>query len=82
MGRLRALSGSEVLAVLRSFGFAIHDQHGSHVKLRRLSPDGTRQTVVVPLHDDLDKGTLQAIFRQASRFIPASLLRPHFFHED
>jgi predicted RNA binding protein YcfA (HicA-like mRNA interferase family) len=63
MGRLRALSGSQVLAILRSFGFAVHDQRGSHVKLRRLSPEGARETLVVPRHDDLDKGTLQAIFR-------------------
>jgi predicted RNA binding protein YcfA (HicA-like mRNA interferase family) len=82
MGRLRALSGSQVLAILRSFGFTVHDQRGSHIKLRRLSPEGARQTLVVPRHDALDKGTLQAIFRQASRFIPASDLRPHFFSED
>jgi predicted RNA binding protein YcfA (HicA-like mRNA interferase family) len=76
MGRLRALSGSQVLAILRSFGFTVHDQRGSHVKLRRLSPEGARQTLAVPRHDDLDKGTLQAIFRQASRFIPASDQQP------
>ncbi len=82
MGRMRTLSGAQVLAILRSFGFTVHDQHGSHVKLRRLSPEGARQTLVIPLHADLDKGTLQAIFRQASRFIPTADLRPHFFHQD
>jgi predicted RNA binding protein YcfA (HicA-like mRNA interferase family) len=82
MGRLRALSGRQVLAILRAFDFTVHDQRGSHIKLRRLSPEGARQTLVVPRHDDLDKGTLHAIFRQALRFIPASDLRPHFFHED
>jgi predicted RNA binding protein YcfA (HicA-like mRNA interferase family) len=71
-----------VLAVLRSFGSTIQSQQGSHVKLRRLTPAGARETLLVPLHHELDKGTLQAIFRQASRFIPASDLRPHFFHED
>lgn len=82
MGRMRVLSGSQVLAILRSFGFVVHAQHGSHVKLSRFSADGAKQTLVIPLHADLDKGTLQAIFRQASRFVPASDLRAHFFHED
>lgn len=82
MGRLRALSGGQALAILRSFGFHVDDQRGSHVKLRRATPDGSRQTLVVPNHDDLDKGTLLAIFRQASRFIPVADLRPHFFAED
>ena len=82
MGRLRALSGGQVLSILASFGFLVHDQRGSHVKLRRVSPEGARQTLVVPMHADLDRGTLQAIFRQASRFIASADLRPHFFHED
>lgn len=33
MGRLRVLSGAEVLAILRSFGFTIQSQQGSHLNL-------------------------------------------------
>lgn len=40
---------------------------------------GARQVLTVPLHADLDPGTLRAIFRQASRFISESELRPHFY---
>ncbi len=70
MGRLRPLSGNQVISILHGFGFAVHDQHGSHVKLRRASAGGANETMVVPLHRDLDRGTLHALFRQASRYIP------------
>ena len=82
MGRLRPLSGSQVISILQGFGFAVHDQHGSDVKLRRASAGGANETMVVPLHRDLDRGTLHALFRQASRYIPPEELRPLFFFKD
>ena len=36
-------------------------------------------TITIPRHRDLDTGTLRAIFRQASRYIPAEELRPYFY---
>ncbi len=77
--KLRALSGKEVLIILRHFGFEPIGQAGSHVKLRRRSPGGEKQTLTIITHRELDKGTLHAIFRQACRFIPEQELRPHFF---
>ncbi len=79
MPRLRRLSGAEVIAILGRFGFSIHAQRGSHVKLRRELPNGTVQTLTVPAHPELDTGTCRAIFRQASRFIPEENLRPYFY---
>ena len=81
MPRLRRLSGDDVVAILGRFGFRVHAQRGSHVKLRRVTAGGSRQTLTVPRHRELDTGTLQAIFRQASRFIPEDDLRPHFYTE-
>jgi predicted RNA binding protein YcfA (HicA-like mRNA interferase family) len=81
MPKLRRLSGPEVITVLAQFGFSPLTQRGSHVKLRRLQPDGTRQTLTVPNHQELDTGTARAILRQASRFIPEDQLRPHFYTE-
>lgn len=81
MPRLRQLSGQELIAALRRFGFARVSQRGSHVKLVRLDPFAGRQVLTVPDHRQLDPGTLRAIFRQASRFVPAEELRPHFFHD-
>jgi predicted RNA binding protein YcfA (HicA-like mRNA interferase family) len=78
--KLRRLSGREVVAILGRFGFDILSQRGSHAKLRRLAPTG-KQTITVPLHAELDAGTLNAIFRQACRFIPEDTLRSHFFSE-
>ena len=78
MPRLRRLSGREVVDILRRFGFEPQKQRGSHLKLRRLTPSG-KQVLTVPLHDELDTGTLRAIVRQASRFIPESDLFPHVY---
>ncbi len=80
-GRLRALSGHAVASILADFGFARVGQTGSHLKLRRIGPMRERQTLVIPLHDALAQGTLRAIFRQASRYIPEDELRQHFFTE-
>jgi len=76
--KLRRLSGKEVIAIFKRFGFDVHSQRGSHVKLRRTSA-GHRQTLTIVVHDELDLGTLQAIFRQTSRYVSADELRPHFF---
>lgn len=78
MPKLKRLSGDEVIAILSRFGFVVHAQRGSHVKLRRMGPSG-QQTLTIPKHRELDTGTLRAIFRQASRLIPEEQLHPHFF---
>ncbi len=78
-GRLRVRSGNEVVRVLEGFGFQRVATRGSHVKLSRSVPVGARQVLHLPLHRSLKGGTLRAIFRQASRFIDAEALRPHFY---
>jgi len=79
--KLKRLSGPEVLAVLVAFGFETHSQRGSHVKLRRIIASGEKQTLTVPVHAELDSGTLRAIIRQASRYVPESELRPYFYSD-
>ena len=81
MPRLRVLSGREVVGLLGEFGFVRFTQRGSHVKLRRVLPDGRAQTLTGPDHAEIDRGTLQAIYRQALRFVPDSELRPRFCSE-
>ena len=78
MPKLRRLAGRDVLSILHGFGFQESSQRGSHVKLVR-EVEGARQVLTVPLHTELDPGTLRAIFRQASRFIAEQDLRPHFY---
>lgn len=79
MPKLKTLSGREVVKILSKFGFEIVSQRGSHVKLGRILSDGTRQSLTIPLHEDLDKGTLRAIYRQALRYIPEEELRLYFY---
>lgn len=81
MPKLRRLSGADIIHIFEQLGFAVYDQRGSHVKLRRTSQAGEKQTLTIPRHRELDPGTLRAIFRQASRYIPADELRPHFYTE-
>ena len=77
--KLKRLSGAEVVAILRSFGFEVHSQRGSHVKVRRTVPGGEKQTLTIPQHSELDAGTLRAIIRQARRYIPETDLQRHFY---
>ncbi|MDI6772769.1 MAG: type II toxin-antitoxin system HicA family toxin [bacterium] len=81
MPRLRRLSGDQVVAILARFGFMVHSQRGSHVKLRRVTTTGRAQVLTVPRHQELDVGTSQAIFRQACRFIAEDELRREFYGE-
>jgi len=80
MPGLKRMSGRDVVSVLRAFGFEVVSQRGSHIKLRRTGQGGERETLVIPDHAELDTGTLRAIIRQASRYIPAEELHPHFYH--
>lgn len=79
--RLRRLSARDLLAAFGRFEFVVVATRGSHAKLRRLAPDGTRQTLTIPLHRELAPGTLHAIFRQGSRFIPPEDLKSIFFRQ-
>jgi len=40
-----------------------------------------KQTLTIPNHPELDKGTLKAIYRQALRYIPENELKIHFYSE-
>ena len=59
--RLPVVSGPAAIKALKRLGFAQVSQRGSHVKLR--NPTG--RTAIVPLHDELARGTLRSILRQA-----------------
>ena len=62
----RTYSGEDVIRALSKWRFRKVDQTGSHVKLRYRHPDTDEvRTVVVPLHDELDTGTLRGIAEQA-----------------
>ena len=79
MPKLKVLTGEEIIAILNEFSFIPESQRGSHVKLKRVLSDGTRQILTIPNHGELDKGTLKAIFRQSLRYISEEKLKPYFY---
>lgn len=58
---LPVVSGQQTIKALTRLGFERVSQRGSHVKLR--SFEG--RTAIVPMHDELARGTLRSILRQA-----------------
>lgn len=64
MGRLRALSGKEVCAILARHDFREVRQRGSHIIMQKWVDDSTI-TVPVPNHPELRIGTLHSIIRQS-----------------
>ena len=78
-GKLRSLSGDDIVRILARFGFQMVSQRGSHAKLRRIGNCGHKQTLHIPLHRALRRGILHAIYQQALMYIPDAGLRPHFF---
>lgn len=79
MPKLRRKAGAEVTYIFEQFGFAVHAQRGSHIKLQRTGPSGEKQTLTIPNHRELDTGTLRAIIRQAGQYVPESELRACFY---
>lgn len=76
---LKRLSGHEVVAALLRCGFSEVSSRGSHVKLRRVTAAGEKQTLTVPLQHSLDLGTLPAIVRQASRYLSEDEILREFY---
>jgi predicted RNA binding protein YcfA (HicA-like mRNA interferase family) len=64
MSKLGRLSGEEVIRLLLQMGFSRVRQRGSHVILKKQTPEGV-VGCVVPLHRELAVGTLRGILRQA-----------------
>lgn len=65
MPNLKILSGDDVIKIFENLGFVIDGQKGSHVKLKRMLNKDVKQTLTVPRHKELDKGTIRAIYNQA-----------------
>lgn len=62
MSKLPVVSGRQCIKLLQKVGFVQRRQVGSHVTLKHPQ---TGHMVTVPLHKELDRGTLRGIIRQA-----------------
>ena len=79
MPKLRILSGKEVVDILGTLGFLVAGQKGSHMKLKRTHSNGTKQVLIIPNHQELDKGTLKAVYNQALKYVSEQDLKGHFY---
>ena len=64
------------LAIKSRYEFV--SQKGSHIKVQR-HKNGLQQTLIIPDHKELDRGTLVSIFKQAIRYIAKEELRAYFY---
>jgi predicted RNA binding protein YcfA (HicA-like mRNA interferase family) len=60
MPKLPCVSGPKVAKALERLGFERRRQRGSHLVMRRGSA-----VCVVPMHREVDQGTLRGVLRQA-----------------
>ena len=64
MPDLPHLSGREIIRALERLGFVQARQRGSHVVMKKSTPEGDIGCVV-PLHKEVAIGTLHSILKQA-----------------
>lgn len=62
--KLPVVSGIDVIKRLKKAGFIATRQRGSHLRLEKYS-DGKTIKLTVPLHNELKKGTLSRIIKDA-----------------
>lgn len=64
--KLPQTSGRDVVKLLERLGYEVVRQRGSHIGLRRSTPDG-EHNITVPDHQEIAKGTLSDILTAVSR---------------
>ncbi|OFX15162.1 MAG: hypothetical protein A2Z18_05690 [Armatimonadetes bacterium RBG_16_58_9] len=62
MTKLPVISGAEVVRAFQRAGWVVARRKGSHVVLIKT---GRRANLSVPMHDELDAGTLRGLVRDA-----------------
>ncbi|MBI5139865.1 MAG: type II toxin-antitoxin system HicA family toxin [Candidatus Vogelbacteria bacterium] len=78
--KIKDLSGKEVVKFLEQNGFSVNKTRGSHCKISR-TVLGRNQTLMIPLHSSIAKGTLHDIYNQTSEYLPGSDIKNFFFTE-
>jgi len=58
----KTFSGKEIAQALRRLGFVVDHQKGSHIFMHNLERN---VSVIVPLHKEVKKGTLNNIIKKA-----------------
>lgn len=68
MPGLKVLSANEVRKFLEHNGFSLNRQKGSHLVFKRRTL-GISETMTVPNHTTLDRGTCHGVFKEARKYI-------------
>lgn len=76
--KLKDTSGKEIVKFLEQNGFSVSKTRGSHCKMQRMVSD-RNQTLIIPLHSSIAKGTLHDIYNQISEYLPESDIKSFFF---
>jgi predicted RNA binding protein YcfA (HicA-like mRNA interferase family) len=76
--KLRDLSGQEIIKFLERNNFSVCKTRGSHCKMRRIILDHN-QTLMIPMHNSIAKGTLHDIYNQILEYLPESSELNNFF---
>ena len=63
--KLPVVSGKKLISFLKSLGYSIARQRGSHVRLEKTTPAGIHK-ITIPNHDPIAKGTLHDILSKVS----------------
>jgi predicted RNA binding protein YcfA (HicA-like mRNA interferase family) len=58
------LPPTEVIKVLEKIGFQKTSQKGSHAKYKKMG--NPQRVVIIPMHNEIAKGTLKSILEQAN----------------
>jgi predicted RNA binding protein YcfA (HicA-like mRNA interferase family) len=64
MGKLKRLSGEEIVKALKRMGFESVRQRGSQFVMKKITVNGAAGCVV-PMHREIATGTLHSLLKQA-----------------
>ena len=76
--KLKVLSGDELVKFFGKQGFFLRSMNGSHMKLVRHTDKGD-QTIIIPRHKPVQKGTLKGIYNEVKIFIDQKDLDDFFY---
>jgi predicted RNA binding protein YcfA (HicA-like mRNA interferase family) len=64
MAKLPVVSGTQAVKAFQKLGFFVDRQRGSHVILKKITPQGHRGCVI-PMHREIAIGTLRSALKMA-----------------
>ena len=64
MAKLPIVSGPEAVKALKRLGFFVDRQRGSHVVMKKVTPNG-KIGCVIPIHREVAAGTLRSALKLA-----------------